>query len=259
MTQGVRLPFLERGLRSCLVGVADVVSWARGHNARGAGSLLSMRLMGPPRSLARHGGKSRARSSSATITIDDAPEGTRTVIQLDAYRYVRDVPASSSVTAERDALLALLVAGESDRMTVAASGSDAITLTPLTISSLWELKVSAELSATVAHSGAVRLDQRQEEAALAIETFARGPHLADSAHAVLSDALNRTVEHDRMLELAELGIAVTGWTPPVDISAVAGGTWETRASALVSLNLRSTYITSVDRLESTELANEVAP
>lgn len=253
MSQGVRLPHLERGLTQALAPVADVVCWARGEQPRDAGeSLLSMRLMAPPSVLARHGGRVRARAQSATVTVTGATEGGRNVLQLDGYRHVRDVPAASTVTAERDALKAQLDDIEAGRVTTAAVSTDQITITPVDITALWDLQVSGELTGEVTHGGALRVDKRQEQALVEIQTFARGKHLAQSAHAILTQALNRLVDHDPMVALAEWGVAVLGWSPPVDISAIAGAGWETRASSVLTVNMRARYVAKVKRLETVE-------
>ena len=265
MSLGVRLPHLERGLAAALSGVADVVAWARGAAPRDPGSLLSLRLLSPPTTRARYGGVVRARSTGGTVTVTGASEGERNVVTIDGYRYVRDVPGSSSITEERDALLAAIAAGEAGRLTVAANGSDGIDLTPVDVTALWELELLGELTGDVDHLGACRVDTRQQSAVLELQAFVRhvptdGVYLADSASAVLAAAQARLSSEQRYHELAEWGVGVGEWlSDPTDISAIAGGRWETRAQALVGLNLRSTYVESVDYFEGvTVLVSEAS-
>lgn len=256
--QGARLPHLERGLFQALSGVAETVAWARGENPRDGDTLLSMRLMSPPSPMPIVGGEVRAKATGATITVVDATEGVLSVVRLDGYRHVYEVPALATVTTVRDAHLAQLEGDlEATRITAVASGADAIDITPLAITSLWDLATSANIETVITHEGVVRVESdRQETAVVELQAFSRGPHLHEGASAIITQAMARLKE--RVAELAEWGIGVVGWQPVADISAIAGAGWETRASTLLTLNVHASYVSAAKHALTLEDTLEIA-
>jgi hypothetical protein len=246
----VRLPWLERGVYEALAGTADVVAWSHGAQPRVGGSLLSLHLeAGPHKGLrggSRHGGVIRPRATGAVVTIGSVTEGERVELRLDGFRHLYDVLADDDVSAVRDALLASVTEKEGESFEATALDDDAIVLTPVSVSSLWDIAVAGDLEAELEHSGYVRVHEFTERALLQLSAYTRGKTLATSARATLGSALSRLRSHDVLLELQRWGVGVLDLGEVIDLSAVAAGSWESRATADVQLSCRSALVEAVD-------------
>lgn len=255
----VRLDRLQRGLMATFAGLADVVSWEYTKAERGAGSLLTLGLdTDPEPHLQSHAAATAVLpADSAIVEVTAATEGARPVVRLNGFDYYLDVPASSSVTTVRDALLADIAAGEAGAVTPTATGADRITLTGDFLGGLRSLACSGPVqyvAESAVYSGAavlIRTGTRVCE--IAVEVFSRGRSPRTGAATIMQGVLDRLQSGARMSELGRYGVKRWGIGTPIKLDAIAGSDWETRRRLPFTAAVQSVHVEPVDHVESATL------
>jgi hypothetical protein len=249
---------LQRGLFTALSGVADVVSWAGGEQPRGTGSLLSLAIAGS---------SSRVLSvlrlypaDAAEIQVGTVEPGDLAAVDLNGYRVRHHVSTTETPEDVRDALMVRLAQAETG-IGVSPVGTDTIALSASSVSgSIWSLAavgVATVVEDSVATmTDAVEVTFSRELYAVEFEAFSRLREPRHSAHGIITQARARIASQNHVDALSLLG--VQAWTvgDAVDISAIAGAHWESRARLAVECALRAVSVEAVSTIESATIAIE---
>jgi hypothetical protein len=195
------------------------------------------------------------RIDDATITIAPvAPavaivEGDAAIVEVNKIRFRYDVGAGDTPEIVRDALLSAL-AGEPGIVAVPL-GSDSMTLVPMSLGGLWHVSGAGVASADVADSGEIlSLTAGLYMMRIELQAFGRPPMDAQSLaagaqHALLTDAVS---EH-----LREYGIGLGARNAAItDLSAIAGGYWESRAAFVFEAIMLGATARPIDPIENVQ-------
>lgn len=255
----VRLDRLQRALYEALGGVADVVGWAYGEQPRGTGSLLVLRLLaGPTPGNVRHArGTPIKPADSIVVRVSDVVEGERVGIILNGFGYRYDVPNGATLGSIRDALLASVVAGETDYgfVTATAVSTDGILLTADFLGGLRSLSLRGSLvSESPVFSGdMVLVTEGTAVMTIGFQAFARDCQPSSGAAAMLGAVLDRFQSVTVADALDEYGLGIWRKGEVVDLTAIAGAHWESRAALEISFAAKSVFVTPVDSIETVDL------
>lgn len=255
-----RLDRLQRGLFESLTGIAPHIVWTQGQVPRqlvdsgDSGELLSLRLAsGPvPVHRAHSHGFTLTPASSIIVTVTGATVGTRNVVRLNDFAYYRDTVAGDTVATVRNVLLAAIQEGESGAVTATASGAAGILLAGDFLGGLRSLELVGQLtsSGAVISGDSVIVSERTMSHLVTLQAFSRGREPRTGAVALLDLALDELRAPDVSEELSRYGLGVWDYGAPVDLSAIAGGNWESRASADLTISARSVAVRSVHEIDS---------
>lgn len=255
----VRLGRMQRALFEALDGVADVVAWGRGTPPRGAGSHLSMAL---GRCVSRPVAKAELFPiSTVQLRVTGAPALGLARARLNGLDVRRDIGAAETIEEVRDAFLVAMGAAEdAGRVTVAAVGTDRIDVSSAVLGGLWALSAGGALEEVDASrelaASAVKIQISREVHEVTLAAFSRDTAPRSSAHAIMTLARARLESPARKLAMAALG--TQGWAKgdAIDLSAIAGANWESRAELPIECAYRSVHVEPLDVIESAEFTIE---
>ncbi len=253
----VRLDRLQRGLYEALSGVTDVVGWGYGQQPREAGGLLALRIVSGPALRQHHArGSLLLPGESLTLRVTSAVAGTRLVVTLNDYDYRHDVLGGESVTDIRDDLLAQILLGEVT-VTASSSGADAIDLAAVELGGIRSLALVGEgltAESVVVSDDAVLVTEGQATFSVEMQAFGRGREPRNGALNIVQSALDLLQSPTKREALNRWGVGLWGLGTPIDISAIAGSDWESRASADFTCSMTSVGTEPVDQIETVTAA-----
>jgi hypothetical protein len=250
----VRLDRLQQGLFDALAGVTDVVTWVRGEQPRDPGGLLSLSLTAGPipglRQRAR--GRLLLPADSITVRVTAATNGNRVVVRLNGFDYRHDVGAGESVTDVRNALLAAILLGEAGAVTPATNGADGVDLVADFLGGLRSLTLHGDLSseAAVFSDDGVLETIGTVTHTVTLQAFSQQRYPRNGAHAIIDAALDRLQRRSVVDELCRYGVALWDTGAAIDLSAIAGGHWESRVAVDVTVATRTVSVEPVDQIET---------
>lgn len=250
----VRLDRLQRGLYEALSGVTDVVAWGYGQQPREAGGLLSLRVLSGPALDQRHArGTLLLPGVSLIVRVDEATEDRKLIIRLNGFDYGHEVEAGETVTDIRDDLLAQIQAGEAGHVTATGDGADGIALSADYLGAIRSLAfVGGDLSAesVVISEDAVLVTEGHATFSIEMQAFARGREPRNGAINIITAALDRLQSPAVSATLDLWGFGLQDKGVPIDISAIAGTDWESRASCDFTVSAVSVGVEPVDQIET---------
>lgn len=190
-------------------------------------------------------------ATSIIVTVTAATVGVRNVIRLNGFDYYRDTVALDTVTTVRDALLALVQAGEAGFVTATASGVDGILLSGTFLGGLRELQLFGELSSgSLVPSGQAIIETRGTvQCLVGVQTYAKDKTPRGGALALAHAVQGRLQRVGVSEELSRYGVAVWHKGSVNDLSAVAGAHWETRATVDLTIAMQSVEVEPVDTIQ----------
>ena len=180
--------------------------------------------------------------------------------------YANDVPfrvqvsALDTVTTIRDALVAAVTANSGGEYTATAGvAAGAWTLAPTSFGSVWSARSFGSMSATVTLEDELALvTQGCAQFTATIETFSkfRTPRAGAMALAVKLVTALQLPDYAAILRDYGVGIGTIG--SPVNLSAIAGGAWETRTAFDVAVNLTFSTSRPVGQITTVEVASQIS-
>lgn len=253
-----RVDRLQRGLFEALSGVTDVVAWNRNDSPKVTGSLLSMAIVGGPTPRRRQHARGTLLlpADSLIVRVTAAIENQRIIIELNGFAFRHDVVGGDTIDSIRDALIVDIAEGEPG-LDVDPDETDGIAIASSTLGGIRSLRLwgAVEVAEDELSLSASAVLERCGTVAFAIGLQAYGSKGNDArgeGHAsnVIGRALERLQDPNVTDELTRWGVAIGSKGPISDISAVAGGRWESRATAPLECTLREVSVSPVESIES---------
>jgi len=262
----MRVDRLQQGLFLALAGLGATVLWTHGQVPRSelAGDVLSLSVTAGPAPWLRghaHGGRVMARVDSLRLTVTAATEGQRTIARLNEFDYRVDVGADDTVETVRDQLLEQIQDGEAGNITATAQSTDAIDLTADWAGAIWQLAITAELAASdvVEADAYVEVSSSTETSMVTLQAYSRGREPRDGAVSLLDRARSKLRRRDVQAILERYGLGLWRVGTPVDLSAIAGGDWETRSAVDLTVAAQSVLVEPVDVIEHVSMTIDLLP
>ncbi len=262
----MRVDRLQQGLFLALSGLGATVLWTHSQVPRSEvdDDLLALSVTAGPTAWNRghaHGGQVQAQVQSLRITVTAATAGARTVARLNGFDYRVDVSAVDTVTTVRDELLSQIQDGEDGDVTAAAHSTNAIDLTADWAGAIWKLGITAELAASdlVEADAYVEVSSRTETSSISLQAYSQGREPRDGATALLTKARKALRRRDVQATLERYGLGLWRVGTPIDLSAIAGASWETRSAVDLTVAAQSVLVEPVDVIEHVSMAIEVLP
>lgn len=225
--------------------------------------VVSLRVLSGPGPIVRQGARGRIQQRVEFVEVEviNANTDERVGFVVNDHAYFYDVQGGDTPTNVRDALQALVDADAQ------YSGLTTTTSAPATLrvypgqSEIWQfsftpggslfaIQLDAEDSILVA-SGT-------QEIEIEIQAFSKGRELREGAGVLIQQALAALQSIPEAFQLRDAGVAIRGKAQPLDLSAVAGGHWESRSAVTVTFALRATWTRPVDRIETLNVAHTFA-
>lgn len=241
---------LEQGLFETLSGSAAVVAWDKGEQPRADDELLSMSIRGGrSREVGRHAFKPVV---STELEVGAVTAGELAMVVLNQFAVRHSVQAGETPEDVRDVLLAGLSAVDPTLVTPTPSGTSRVLLTAETLGGLWSLAtfgpVSEDEDEQIRSNDAVQLVKTREDFTLQLEAFSSSD--GRGAHGILAEARKRLRSEAGSQTLHNWGVTMWQVGDVVDISAVAGARWESRAQLNIDCRMRAVSVEAVDPIES---------
>lgn len=193
---------------------------------------------------------------SVGILVPSADPG-RYIIRLNGFSYFTDFQAGDTPSTIRDRLVAAIEADDLETATATATGPGDLDLIPDTLGGIWSLQVSPNLSAHDLITGpdSVLLTEGSHTMLVQIQSFSKGREPRNGAWAIQNRALAALQSPDYASTLQdEGGIGLWGKGVLIDLSAIAGGEWESRVSSDLTMAAKAVWVRPVDRVDSTEIS-----
>jgi len=253
----VRLDRMQRGLVEALSGVASTVSWAMGEAPRDTADLLSLRLRAGPSPLHRQHAHERLVDAAELVDVQvtGAVLNDRAVLELNDFPYIVDVvDAGATPTDIRDAFVTTVTEQDGETITVTAVDTDRLQLTPITGGAIRSVKLSGPLSTTTVTLGEpVAITEGTSTMVVEVSAYSLDRTPRGGAHSILGEVLARLTRPDVVEKLGRWGVSIYDRGVVTDLSAIAGGHWESRALLELTIAMRSTVVSSVPFIESVGL------
>lgn len=186
------------------------------------------------------------------FTVDTATAGERYSLYLNNHPYRYDALGPDTPTEIRDALLALVVADTRSPYTPTATGADGLLVTADASGDLWQADAlpAAAWTTVQGTTNPALVTQRQMLQTLTIGCFSKATAPEDGAH-VLEARVRAALRADEYLATwQDQGVALGVRGPPIDLSAIAGSTWETRMSFDLTVGLESVTSRPTDSIDT---------
>lgn len=190
------------------------------------------------------------------LTVGPLVVGSRVVVALNDFNYFHDVTGLDTVTTVRDDLVAQINDVDNiEPVTATAVGVDSLDLVPDLFGSLWNLKIAGPISAgalTLSPDFAELVDGTQTML-VNVQAYSKGREPRNGAWSVIQRSIAALQTGDLVERLRRFGVGVWDYTNPIDLSAITGAHWETRASFDVTLAARARWARPTDVVETVDV------
>lgn len=223
-------------------------------------SFVTMSMVGGPGPFIRKQkrGRTLIPIDAVTLTVGPLVDGKRIGIELNDFNYFEDVDTGGGDTPDivRDRFLAQINDDvNTEPVTAAAGGAGELDLTPDFVGGIVSLSIYGAITAgpPTLNAGAVNVVEGAQTMLVNIQAFSKNREPRNGAWAVITQCMAALQTEDLVEKLRRFGVAVWDKTAPIDLSAVAGGHWETRVSFDVTLASRARWVRPVELVETVNL------
>lgn len=219
-------------------------------------SFVNLKLSGPPSFRAPPGrGASIYPIASVAWVVNSATDGALVGLYINGLPFRVSVGPLDTVTTVRDALVAAINADASGEYTASAGlGAGEWTLTASSLGSVWSLRKFGDMTATpTASANQALVTQGTASADVTIECFSKSRAPRDGAVSMASILQAVLLLPEVGLTLRDYGLGFAGLGPVIDLSAIAGGKWESRAAFDATFNLLFSVSRPVDSIGTVDL------
>lgn len=261
----VRLDRLQQGLFEALGSVAADVVWSYGQVPREqvSSDLLALTLTAGPSLGFRRSRRGRVLqpASSVVVRVAAATVGRRNIIRLNDFDYFRDTVALDTPTIIRDAMLADVIAGETV-IVAAADGADGIALSAPTLGDMRTLTLFGELNHDppvfpAPPDDTVLVTEGTATHLVTVQAYSKSTEPFDGAWAMCDAALDVLQSEAGVELLGRFGLALWEKGPVINLSAIAGANWETRAAFDLTVAARTVSVEPIQTIETVNYALDV--
>jgi hypothetical protein len=187
-----------------------------------------------------------------------AATAARVGLALTGARWYEDVLGGDTDTTVRDRLLAQLTAPTGEPailpgVAITADGTDGIKLDATgTAGLLWGARAVGPAAVTVSPTSTIHSEVMTGTARCTVEfqAFSRGGQGVEAQE--LLGALGGSLRSDSMIAIRDAyGVTFGGpLSEPIDLTALAGADWESRASARLTVHVRSYHVIPIAPIET---------
>ena len=255
----IRFDRLQRGLFSTLSDALAPtrVSWAyteQSFETVPDEGLVSLTVSGGPRPVSRQHERGTLLNpiSDVVLTVSSVVLGARYSIRLNCFDYATEATATDTVETIRDRLSGLVNADTIDDVTATNIGADSIDLVAGSPGAIVSLQIFGPIAAGTPNIDpqSVLVTSGGQEMSITCEAFSKGREPRFGALTLASRAMAALQTFDYVQTLLSFGVAIRSKGPIIDLSAIAGGHWETRASFDFVAAMAATWVRPVDRIET---------
>lgn len=255
----IRFDRLQRGLFSTLSDALAPtrVSWAyteQSFETVPDEGLVSLTVSGGPRPVSRQHERGTLLNpiSDVILTVSSVVLGARYSIRLNCFDYATEATATDTVETIRDRLSGLVNADTIDDVTATNIGADSIDLVAGSPGAIVSLQIFGPIAAGTPNIDpqSVLVTSGGQEMSITCEAFSKGREPRFGALTLASRAMAALQTFDYVQTLLSFGVAIRSKGPIIDLSAIAGGHWETRASFDFVAAMAATWVRPVDRIET---------
>lgn len=238
------------------------VGWAYGegtYDRTFPGDIVNLTIVGGPSPSISQGsfGVPLHPYERITITVDFANVGQRYVVEINDQSFFYDAVLGDDVDDIRTALLGLLNASpEYNRFEAEATlVAGEFTIEPEDFGDVWQAAIpaGAMTGTAVLSDEAALLTRTRKTVSIQVECFSKNRTPRDGAWA-LAGRVEAALQSPRTIEyLAQFNIALWGKGSAIDLSAIAGGHWESRVGFPITVALQSVLVEPVDQIDIVNL------
>lgn len=265
LAEPCRLDRFEKVMVSVLgEATGKQASWSMGqgvYTSTFAGDFLSLSVDGPifP---ATTGGRAFIIQPCASVAfvVDAVVTGQLLGCVVNDVPFRVQVAADDTVDTIRDTLVAAVTADAGGEFTgVAGVAAGAWTLAPTSFGSIWSARSFGSMTGVVTlEDEFASVTQGGAQFTMTVEAFSKARTPRAGAMALALKCMTALQMPAYALTLRDYGVGIGTISPPVDLSAIAGGNWETRVAFDVVCNLTFSVSSEVGRITTTELDTSIS-
>jgi hypothetical protein len=197
--------------------------------------------------------------ASIAFVVTAATTGQLVAAYVNQIPFRHQVEAGDTVDTIRDSLVEAIAADEGGEFTaVAGGGAGAWTLTPTSFGSIWSARKLGSMTGTVTlEDGLASVTQGTAQFTATFEAFSKNRTPRGGAMNLALKAMTALQMPSYSLTFRDYGVGIGLIGEPVDLSAIAGGNWETRVAFDVTCNLLFSVSSEVDSIETVDLSSQV--
>lgn len=216
--------------------------------------LVSLTISGGPTPVSRQHKRGTLLNPIADVelTVSSLVVGAKYIVRLNSFDYSTEASALDTVETIRDRLTAAIDGDPLEDVTTTDVGVDAFVLTAGSSGAIRSVQLFGPLTAgtpTIDPQSVLVTDGGQEMS-ITCEAFSKGREPRSGALTLISRAMAVLQSEDYVETLRSYGVAIRSKGPAIDLSAIAGGHWETRASFDFIAAMAATWVRPVDRIET---------
>jgi hypothetical protein len=253
----LRLDRMQRALFDVLSEATDTdVHWGYTEPTQEqlADSFVELHIIAGPGPFIRAGSRGRTIRAIDTVplTVTSVVVDAWYIIRLNGFDYRTAGVSGDTVTDIRDRLVTAIEVDTLETATATTSGADTLDLTADSVGGIWSLELVGALSAgTVTYSsGNVLVTEGTQTMLVNVQAFSKSQEPRNGASMLIQQCMAALQSPDLVETFTRYGVGVWGKTNPVDLSAIAGAYWETRASMDITLAVRAIWTRPVETIET---------
>ena len=192
---------------------------------------------------------------SLIVEVNTTDPLVRLVLSVNGAEYFEDPEPGDTLTTIRDRFVAQLDAFESDNITITTVGANGIGLAANFTGAIISVGAGPGLGfdAIVLGSTAVLLTESTRDFTLNVGCFSKGREPRNGAWDLCARAMASLEAEDLGFLLDRVGVGLRGRGPTVDLTAIAGAHWESRAAFDVDMYQRSKFVRELGEIGSAEI------
>jgi hypothetical protein len=238
--------------------------WSYGegvYNSTFAGDFINLTLTGPmTKATTAARGNSFQPCESVAFTVDAATEGQLIGVYVNEIPIRHEVTGVDTVTTIRNTLVAAVAAIAPDEFTAAAGvAAGAWTLTPAYFGGIWSARYFGSMTADVTLEDELAIATiGTRRYSIQVEAFSKGREPYNGAWSIVDKLMAALELPENTQTFADYGVGIGMIGNAVDLSAIAGGSWETRVAFDMDVNLRTVVVRPVGQIATTSLASAMS-
>jgi hypothetical protein len=267
----IRLDRVQRGIYEALqtaLGAPPagaLVAWAYGEQPYAAGpdaGLVSLTMVGGPSPglLQSKRAVTQKAYTSADVQVAAASE-SRYTVEANGVPYFYDATGADTVTTIRDALIALVEADTLAAVSASIVSADTLRISADTTGSLWRLRLSGALDfGNLVDSGAfVSITEGNMVASIGVQAFSKTREPVGGAWDIAAQCLMALQQPAAVRTLDCYGVGLMLKGALTDLSAIAGGYWESRVAFDFGISMFGVSFEAVEPIQTTKTTVNLEP
>lgn len=257
LSSPIRLDRFERAVKDVLEDATGIqVAWAYGqgvYSSTFGGSFVNLTVSGGPSFPITAGrGVTGYPAESIAYTVDSATVGTLVAVTVNEVPYRHEVESGDTVDTIRDDLVSLITADASGEYTAAAGGgAGEWTLTPVAFGSIWQFDCLGDMTQDPEFSTDLAImTQGKAQVSVQVEAYSKSRTPRAGAWSIATKLAAALQLPETSLTLRDYGVGIGTIGDLTDLSAIAGGNWESRVAFDVEFNLQFTVVRPVDQIST---------